>query len=494
VDWDSAAAKTCSTGEYTVSFTLDGKELPGQNDEIFFTFISKHETDEQEKTLREQKEVVHKTETAIKKVREAKQKWEDDLNEANNRKAKYQQLKSAEEQAIEEARVHNIDAERDDLLHHMDRMRRSEPIKMLCQDPGGTEFMDESRRNRDRMPRNDGLVIQNGHARDEREANAIGYLLARSGLDVVVENQEEHKNLDRYLKGARLPGISRRGIFIWPLALAQRDAWNGSITEEYGQCYLSFRQEPPPGAAYAVNCIQLTAEQLRNKCRQRIWYPKLRDCLIFRDQRSKDEYLQGVQRKRYQLMRCIDLENYDITEKSGRQLSGMSTSSKQVVCRPGSMRPEETDEYLALVNRLQHIDARINFKKEKLMAVKDYQHKIDLAEDDIDGAEESIKRENKKLKGLEDEYKKLKGDSDDRGSVKRSADATFEPRPLSERARKYVSSDTSPHADNQSTPQVQNRVMPNSTYPNHSHQNKRPREDAVGGHNTGVQPLKQARR
>ena len=30
-------------------------------------------------------------------------------------------------------------------------------------------------------------------------------------------------------------------------------------------------------------------------------------------------------------MRCIDLENYDITDKSGRQLSGMSTSSKQVV-------------------------------------------------------------------------------------------------------------------------------------------------------------------
>ena len=92
-------------------------------------------------------------------------------------------------------------------------------------------------------------------------------------------------------------------------------------------CHPAFR----PGAAYAVNCIQLTAEQLRNKCRQRIWYPMLRDCLIFRDQRSKDEYLLGVQRKRYQLLRCIDLENYDITEKSANQLSGISTSSKQVV-------------------------------------------------------------------------------------------------------------------------------------------------------------------
>jgi len=294
-------------------------------------------------------------------------------------------------------------------------------IRIEANHPGQSAAMQFMQLCRDRpqggggnaVPPNWGLVIENGAVQDARYAEAIAHLLGNRILDVVVDTQAHRNQWNDYMRGTsggkggkgggkggtssmipeqRYKDLAQRGLVIAPLQYAH-EHWNHGVGPHphTGRMELSMGK-PPSGAVHAVNVIDLTEEQRSAKLRERVWYPKLRNSLIFAKEECKHQYLNSL-RRGDQPKRCIDLETFDITESSGRQQTGGAARGQKIQGGvPAGVAPEPQvhqkkiveleREKAARVSRQAAIEKKEAEVKEKKEEVEEGRSSTVVAEED----------------------------------------------------------------------------------------------------------------
>jgi len=375
IEWDSPKTDAVLSGEYDLKFTCDHYSPPISS-EIKFTFISKSETEEREQVLRLKQAKKRETKELLTYAFTTCDEW---LGDYITKFHSIGRLETDLELLCgPEMGTRSFQRDLDEMTQRKEKIQ--EELNRLLTDPNrGVRFNDQGRdgekfialQQTGNMPENKGLVIQLGTVEDGDIGHAIGLLLGKAALDIVVSYRQQKHNLNDFLRNQS--GSYR--AFTMDLQLSSQFHFKGRINND-GKLSMSLE---PTGGLYAVNQIKTSTDD-----RMKVWYQKLKDALIFRKSSDKENFIKLCNEGRKKLVRCIDLETMEITEANGREQVGGDGRRRPPPCIPAKWSEDD------LRNEITRVESEYDRLKRKETDIIQVEKNRKEVNEEMDESKESF--------------------------------------------------------------------------------------------------------